>query len=138
MAILWRILAAQAGATLLAAAFAALASPQAAVSAFLGGVACLVPGLYALLFLQSKRDVIPDSGMSWALRSEASRLALTAAVLGCIFAGYQELHLPAFFCVFAGLQWFYGLIPYLAARRQQAKKPPRQPPSAPKQSKPDQ
>ena len=116
MSILWRTLRAQALAALLAFALALLLMQEAAVSVLLGGVACLAPGLYPL-FQHGRPGAPGGSGLGLALKGEAGRLALTLAIFGGVFAGYEQLNLLALFGVFAGLQCCYGLVPYMEARR---------------------
>ena len=120
MSIFWRIWKAQAWAALAAFGLAGLLWPQAALSALLGGLACLIPGLY-LLLQQARPDAPAGSGLGRALKGEAGRVALTVAIFAGVFAGYKALSFLAFLGVFAGLQVFYGLVPLLDARRESAR-----------------
>lgn len=88
----------------------------AAYSALLGGVACGLPGLYALVMSLGPHRVT-GSGLGRALKGESGRIAITIAILLGVFMLVKPLNAWAFFGLFAGLQLVYGIVPFLDARR---------------------
>ncbi|MGI9323075.1 MAG: ATP synthase subunit I [Pseudomonadales bacterium] len=111
-----RILGAQAIVTLVASVGLLLFDLGAAMSALLGGAACVVPGAY-LLVQSARPDTAAGSGLGRALKGEVGRVAITIAIFAGVFASYPGLNFFAFFGLFAVLQAFYGLVPLLDARR---------------------
>ena len=77
----------------------------AAYSALLGGLACVLPGLY--LFATSLQPPSAGSGLGKALKGEAGRLAITIAIFLGVFALVRPLDVLAFFGAFAVLQLAY-------------------------------
>ena len=112
----FRIVTAQAIATLLAAASWLVVNRVAALSALMAGVVSILPGIYILLM--SRRPVAPGStGVSNAVRGEAGRFILSAVLFALVFLLVKPLDAVAFFVTFGGLLVIGAVMPLMDARR---------------------
>ena len=111
----FRIVAVQFIATLLAAVLGLAISRVAAWSALLAGAACIIPGLYVLAM--SERSVPKGTtGLANVIRGEAGKYALTIAILALVFVFVRPLNGVAFFTTFICLQVAVAVVPLLEAR----------------------
>ena len=111
---LYRIVTAQFIATLLASALCWVVDGVAAYSALLGGLVCVVPGLYMVIVSLRARQ---SARLGSVIRGEVGKFALTAALFALVFVFIKPLNVLAFFGTFGGLQLLYAIIPVVMARR---------------------
>ena len=113
---IFRIVAAQFIATILASALCLVFDPVAAVSALTAGITCIVPGCYTLVV--SLRPVIEgDPGLNQALRGEAGKFAITVSLFALVFVFVKPLNVLVFFSTFIGLQLCMALVLWLQSRK---------------------
>jgi ATP synthase protein I len=106
--------------TLIIAAFCLLIDLVTAYSSLLGGLACVLPGVYAVIRLNrvsAQTDVPPETGLKQVLFGELGKLALTIVVFIMVFMWVKPLVMASFFGTFVGLQCLNILIPVLDSRR---------------------
>ena len=113
---IFRIVAAQFIATILASALCLVFDRVAAISALMAGITCIVPGCYTLVV--SLRPVIKgDLGLTQALRGEVGKFALTVALFALVFVFVNPLNVLVFFSTFVGLQLCMAVVLLLGSRR---------------------
>ena len=102
--------------TLLVAVVCLLIDPVAGYSALLGGLVCMIPGVYAMVRMTKARRV-KDPGLSAVLSGEVGKLVLSVALFAIVFVTVRPLKVEAFFGTFVILQLLYILIPFREAVR---------------------
>jgi ATP synthase protein I len=113
---IFRIVAAQFIATILASALCLVFDRVAAISALMAGITCIVPACYTLVV--SLRPVTKgDPGLTQALRGEAGKFALTVALFALVFVFVKPLNVLVFFSTFVGLQLCMAVVLLLGSRR---------------------
>ena len=119
-----RIVAAQVIATLLASASCLVIDRIAALSAFLAGVVCVVPGIYVWLVSQralsgssAEGATTNASGMVVVVRSELGKYALLISLMAMVFVFVQPLNVVAFFATLVMLQLCAVVMPVWEARK---------------------
>ncbi len=112
---LTRIVIAQVIVTVLSSAALWVFDWVAAYSALLGGLTCVIPGLYTLATSLQGGDA--GNGFARVIKGEGGRLAITIAMFLAVFIFVKPLNVLAFFGLFAVLQFFYAVVPVLDARR---------------------
>ena len=113
---IFRIVAAQVIATLLASASCLAISRLAALSALLAGVVCIVPGILVLV-MSLRPAPTGTTGLGKVLKGEAGKFLLSIAMFVLVFTLVKPLDAVVFFATFAGLQVIVGLVPLLEARK---------------------
>ena len=104
---IFRIVAAQCAATLIASGLSVFFDRVVATSALMAGVACIVPGCYTLVV--SLRPVSEgDPGLRHVLRGELGKFALTVSLFALVFV---------FFSTFVGLQLCMAAILWWDSRK---------------------
>lgn len=118
---IYRIVAAQFIATLLAAASCLAFNRVAVISALMAGMVCIIPGLYMLVV--SLRPVTQTStGLAQAVRGAAGKFALTVSMFALVFVFVRPLNAVAFFATFVLLQMCVALVPFIDSRRSENKR----------------
>lgn len=118
---IYRIVAAQFIATLLAAASCLAFNRVAAISALMAGMVCIIPGLYMLVV--SLRPVTQTStGLAHAVRGAAGKFALTVSMFALVFVFVRPLNAVVFFATFVMLQICVALVPFIESRRLENKR----------------
>ena len=85
-------------------------------SALLGGLVCVVPGLYVLA-MSIRPAASGSSGIGNVLRGEAGKFALSIMLFALIFTFVQPINVLVFFGTFVGLQLLYAIVPLIEAKR---------------------
>lgn len=118
---IYRIVAAQFIATLLAAASCLAFNRVAVISALMAGMVCIIPGLYMLVV--SLRPVTQTStGLAQAVRGAAGKFALTVSMFALVFVFVRPLNAVVFFATFVLLQMCVALVPFIDSRRSENKR----------------
>ena len=109
---IFRIVAAQFIATILASALCLVFDWIAAVSVLMAGIVCIVPGCYTLVV--SLRPVVEgDPGLSQVLRGEAGKFAITLSLFALVFVFVEPLNVVVFFSTIIGLQICMAVVLWL-------------------------
>ncbi len=110
----YRIVIAQFVATLLISASFLIIDQITAWSALLGGLVCVIPGVYVLLFSSWRRPQAAEgTGLGIILGGEAGKYGLSILLFVLVFTLVQPLDPLVFFGVFGGLQLFNLILPKL-------------------------
>lgn len=113
---IFRIVAAQCAATLIASGLSVFFDRVVATSALMAGVACIVPGCYTLVV--SLRPVSEgDPGLRHVLRGELGKFALTVSLFALVFVFVRPLNVLVFFSTFVGLQLCMAAILWWDSRK---------------------
>jgi len=103
-------------ATLLASTLCLLVDRYAMFSAFMAGIACVVPSVY--VWLVSQRTVTAgNTGMGLVIRSELGKYALWVSLMAVVFVFYEPLNVMAFFGTLVVLQISVAIAPFIEAQR---------------------
>ena len=100
----------------LAAAGCLLVDMVAAYSALLGGLVCVVPGVYAAARFYGKISK-EGTGLTPVLLGELGKLTFSIAIFVAVFVLVEPLNMLSFFATFIGLQLIYIAVPLLEANR---------------------
>ena len=110
----YRILSLQLVMTLLVATSFLVVSEITAWSALLGGLVCVIPGIYILLMSSWRRpQTAAGTGLGIVLSGEAGKYGLSILLFVLVFTWVQPLDPLVFFGVFGGLQGVNLLLPKL-------------------------
>ena len=110
----YRILSLQLVITLLVATSFLVVSELTAWSALLGGLVCVIPGIYILLLSSWRHpQTAASTGLGIVLSGEAGKYGLSIVLFVLVFTLVQPLDPLVFFSVFGGLQLINLLLPKL-------------------------
>lgn len=108
-----RILAAQCMVMVLIATGCLVVDRVASYSSLLGGLVCLLPGVYAAI--RTLREA--PSEITPIVAGELGKLALSIALFIAVFVLVKPLNVLSFFGTFIGLQLMYVVVPVLESNR---------------------